>query len=97
AETMSAFIKFRDKLDVDVSKIVFTFSRSLPTDIGYLADALPKLSPFVSKRTIINQIPFVKDPDYEMDLMNLEQGQDYPSGEYDELGGAGNDEEENNG
>ena len=26
--------------------------------------------------------------------MNLEQGQDYPSGEYDELGGAGNDEEE---
>ena len=38
---MSAFIKFRDKLDVDVSKIVFTFSRSLPTDIGYLADALP--------------------------------------------------------
>ena len=88
AETMSAFIKFRDKLDVDVSKIVFTFSRSLPTDIGYLADALPKLSPFVSKRTIINQIPFVKDPDYEMDLMNLEQGQDYPSGEYDELGGA---------
>lgn len=97
AETMSAFIKFRDKLDVDVSKIVFTFSRSLPTDIGYLDDALPKLSPFVSKRTIINQIPFVKDPDYEMDLMNLEQGQDYPSGEYDELGGAGNDEEENNG
>lgn len=95
AETMAAFIKFRDKLDVDVSKIVFTFSRSLPTDIGYLADALPKLSPFVSKRTIINQIPFAKDPDYEMDLMNLEQGQDYPSGDY-KLGGADNDEEESN-
>ncbi|HAP2839808.1 TPA: phage portal protein [Enterococcus faecalis] len=96
AETMAAFIKFNDKLDLDVSKIVFTFSRSLPTDIGYLADALPKLSPFLSKRTIINQIPFAKDPDYEMDLMNLEQGQDYPSGEYDKLGGADN-EEENNG
>uniref|UniRef100_UPI0006674F92 phage portal protein n=1 Tax=Enterococcus faecalis TaxID=1351 RepID=UPI0006674F92 len=96
AETMAAFIKFNDKLDLDVSKIVFTFSRSLPTDIGYLADALPKLSPFLSKRTIINQIPFAKDPDYEMDLMNLEQGQDYPSGDY-KLGGADNDEEENNG
>ena len=96
AETMAAFIKFNDKLEVDVSKIVFTFSRSLPTDIGYLAEALPKLAPYVSKRTIINQIPFVKDPDYEADMMNLEQGQDYPSGEYDELGGAGNDEEENN-
>lgn len=95
AETMAAFIKFNDKLDLDVSKIVFTFSRSLPTDIGYLADALPKLSPFLSKRTIINQIPFAKDPDYEMDLMNLEQGQDYPSGDY-KLGGADNDEEENN-
>ncbi|WP_270307304.1 phage portal protein, partial [Enterococcus faecalis] len=71
AETMAAFIKFNDKLEVDVSKIVFTFSRSLPTDIGYLAEALPKLAPYVSKRTIINQIPFVKDPDYEADMMNL--------------------------
>lgn len=97
AETMAAFIKFNDKLEVDVSKIVFTFSRSLPTDIGYLAEALPKLAPYVSKRTIINQIPFVKDPDYEADMMNLEQGQNYPSGEYGKLGGADNDEEENNG
>lgn len=97
AETMAAFIKFSDKLEVDVSKIVFTFSRSLPTDIGYLAEALPKLAPYVSKRTIINQIPFVKDPDYEADMMNLEQGQNYPSGEYGKLGGADNDEEENNG
>lgn len=97
AETMAAFIKFKDKLEVDVSKIVFTFSRSLPTDIGYLAEALPKLAPYVSKRTIINQIPFVKDPDYEADMMNLEQGQNYPSGEYGKLGGADNDEEENNG
>ena len=97
AETMAAFIKFNDKLEVDVSKIVFTFSRSLPTDIGYLAEALPKLAPYVSKRTIINQIPFVKDPDYETDMMNLEQGQNYPSGEYGKLGGADNDEEENNG
>ena len=30
-----------------------------------------------------------------MDLMNLEQGQDYPSGDY-KLGGADNDEEESN-
>lgn len=97
AETMAAFIKFNDKLEVDVSKIVFTFSRSLPTDIGYLAEALPKLAPYVSKRTIINRIPFVKDPDYEADMMNLEQGQNYPSGEYGKLGGADNDEEENNG
>ncbi len=35
--------------------------------------------------------------DYEADMMNLEQGQNYPSGEYGKLGGADNDEEENNG
>ncbi|MGM0326302.1 SPP1 family phage portal protein [Enterococcus sp. AZ090] len=92
AETMAAFIKFNDKLEVDVSKVVFTFSRSLPTDIGYLADALPKLSPFLSKRTIINQIPFAKDPDYEIDLMNLEQSQNYPSSDYD-LDGVDNAKE----
>lgn len=92
AETMAAFIKFNDKLEVDVSKIVFTFSRSLPTDIGYLAEALPKLAPYVSKRTIINQIPFVKDPDYEADMMNLEQSQNYPSSDYN-LGGVDNAKE----
>ena len=48
-------------------------------------------------QNVLSLIPFVKDPDYEADMMNLEQGQNYPSGEYGKLGGADNDEEENNG
>lgn len=97
AETIATFVEFRDKLHVDVSKIIFTFSRSLPTDVGYLADALPKLAPYVSKRTIMNQIPFVEDVDYEMQMMQLEQGQMYPDSNYPtaEVGGANVKENDN--
>lgn len=72
AETIAAFVKINDKLDVDPEKIIFTFSRSLPTDLGYLAESLPKLAPYVSKRTTQSQIPFVRDVDYENEMMALE-------------------------
>ncbi|MGX4686316.1 phage portal protein [Vagococcus sp. JNUCC 83] len=88
AETISAFMEFKDKKKIDVNKVIFTFSRSLPTDIGYLADALPKLAPYVSKRTIMNQIPFVEDVDYEMQMMDLEGKQQYPDSDYSNLGGG---------
>ena len=90
SETIAAFVRFKNKKEIDTSKIIFTFSRSLPTDIGYLAEALPKLAPYVSKRTIMNQIPFVEDVDYELQMMGIEQGQQYQSGEYD-LGGDNNE------
>lgn len=90
AETLAAFIQVKDNKEIDPKKIIFTFSRSLPTDIGYLADALPKLAPYVSKRTIMNQIPFVDDVDYELQMMDIEQSQTYPDGEYSNLGGESN-------
>lgn len=93
AETIAAFMQVTHKQTIDTSKIIFTFSRSLPTDIGYLADALPKLAPFVSKRTLMNQIPFVDDVDYELQMMQLEGGQQFPDGEYD-LGGGNNGQDE---
>ena len=82
AETMAAFMKFANKVDIDPNKIIFTFSRSLPTDLGYLAEALPKLAPYVSKRTIQSQIPFVTDVDYENEMMDVESNQAYPDSEY---------------
>jgi hypothetical protein len=87
AETLVAFIRVKNKKEIDPKKIIFTFSRSLPTDIGYLADALPKLAPYVSKRTIMTQVPFVEDVDYELQMMGIEQGQSYPDGEYNNLDG----------
>lgn len=86
AEVMAAYLRFAEKVDIDPEKIIFTFSRSLPTDLSYLADALPKFAPYVSKRTIQSQIPFVTDVDYENEMIDVESGQSYPDGEY---GGGG--------
>lgn len=94
AEVMASYLSFADKVKIDPEKIIFTFSRSLPTDLSYLADALPKLAPYVSKRTIQSQIPFVKDVDYENEMMEAENGQDYPDGQYPLNGGGQNGEEE---
>lgn len=91
AETMAAFMRFAEKVDIDPNKIIFTFSRSLPTDLGYLAEALPKLAPYVSKRTIQSQIPFVSDVDYENEMMDVESNQSYPDSEYSAKAG-GSDE-----
>lgn len=92
AETMAAFMKFAEKTDIDPEKIIFTFSRSLPTDLGYLSEALPKLAPYVSKRTIQSQIPFVNDVDYENEMMDIESGQAYPDSEYPAAKVGGEDE-----
>lgn len=94
AEVMAAYLEFAKKVDIDPEKIIFTFSRSLPTDLSYLADSLPKLAPYVSKRTIQSQIPFVTDVDYENEMMEAESGQDYPDGQYPLNGGDQNGEEE---
>lgn len=94
AETIAAFLKFHDKVEIEPEKIIFTFSRSLPTDLSYLAEALPKLAPYVSKRTIQRQIPFVTDVDYENEIMELENGNAYPDSEYN-FGGGGNSDDRN--
>lgn len=95
AEVMAAYLEFANKVTIDPEKIIFTFSRSLPTDLSYLAEALPKLAPYVSKRTIQSQIPFVTDVDYENEMMEAENGQSFPDGEYN-LGGGGNGESNRN-
>ncbi|OOL79606.1 portal protein, partial [Enterococcus faecium] len=82
AEVMAAYLDFAEKVTIDPEKIIFTFSRSLPTDLSYLAEALPKLAPYVSKRTIQSQIPFVTDVDYENEMIDVESRQSYPDGEY---------------
>lgn len=81
AKVIAAFLSKMEKTEIDYKKIIFTFSRSLPTDIGYLADALPKLAPYISRRTLQSQIPFVDDVDYENEMIDIENiansGSDY--------------------
>jgi Phage portal protein, SPP1 Gp6-like. len=82
SETIAAFMEQIQKIKIDPSKVIYTFTRSLPTDLSYLSESLPKLAPYVSKRTIQSQIPFVTDVDYENEMINAENGESYPSGEY---------------
>lgn len=94
SETIAAFMEQVQKVKIDPSKVIYTFTRSLPTDLSYLSESLPKLAPYVSKRTIQSQIPFVTDVDYENEMIDAESGESYPSGEYSaRKGGVVTDDE----
>ena len=50
----------------DATSVIPTFSRSLPKNLQELASTLYSLKDFVSMKTLIKQIPFVEDPDKEL-------------------------------
>lgn len=52
--------------------IFWEFKRNLPIDIGYVGDAVSKLNGIHSKRTLLGQIPYIEDVDYELKLMDQE-------------------------
>lgn len=51
----------------DASSVIPTFSRSLPKNLQELASTLYSLKDLVSMKTLIKQIPFVEDPDAELE------------------------------
>ncbi|MBC2370160.1 phage portal protein [Listeria booriae] len=58
---------------IEVADITTQFSRTLPVDLGYLADTLTKLRDLLSDETILSQIPIVEDVQAEMDKRAMEQ------------------------
>ena len=56
--------------------VFFTFNRSIPIDLSYLGDVATKFKGIVSDRTLLAQLPFVDDINYEMDTIKEEQGSD---------------------
>ena len=78
-----------------------TFSRSLPKNLQELASTLYSLKDFVSMKTLIKQIPFVEDPDKE--LQDLQKQKDEAIKQQQELFAQGynsppeKDERENDG
>ncbi|WP_069999438.1 phage portal protein [Cellulosilyticum sp. I15G10I2] len=52
--------------------IAITFVRNIPLDITVLSDALSKLLPFVSRETLLSQLPFVSDVEEEMEKIAKE-------------------------
>ena len=59
----------------DASSVVPTFSRSLPKNLQELAATLSTMRDFVSMKTLIKQIPFVEDPDAELEEVKEEKAE----------------------
>ncbi len=51
----------------DATSVIPTFSRSLPKNLQELASTLYSMKDLVSMKTLIKQIPFVEDPDQELE------------------------------
>ena len=61
---------------VEDGSIVATFSRALPKNLQELAQIVANLSNMVSAKTLLKQIPFVEDPDYEIEAVNEQKAED---------------------
>ena len=59
-------------ISANASAVVPTFSRGLPKNLLELSQIITNLKGFVSKKTLIQQLPFVEDPDGELELVDKE-------------------------
>lgn len=57
---------------IDPHNIEITFSRGLPKNVAELAGIVTALSGIVSRKTLIAQLPFVQNPDDEMEAVQKE-------------------------
>ncbi len=53
--------------------IVIRFTPNVPSDIASLADSMSKLKDFVSHKTLLSLLPFIENPDQEMEQFQREQ------------------------
>ena len=60
-------------VEVDASLIAPTFSRALPKNLTELANMIATLSDSVSLKTLIKLLPFVEDPDAEVEAIEQEK------------------------
>lgn len=59
-------------LQTEAKSIVPVFSRGLPKNLIEIAQMVANLKGTVSQKTLLMQIPFVEDPDDEIDSVNVE-------------------------
>lgn len=52
---------------LEAGSIIPSFSRSLPKNLQELAGIVYNLKDMVSQKTLLEQLPFVEDPDYEIE------------------------------
>lgn len=56
----------------DINDLTMTFVRNIPVDLSVIGDTIAKVAPFVSKETLLAQIPFVNDIDTELSRIKAE-------------------------
>lgn len=57
----------------DASSVIPTFARSLPKNLQELAQTLYNMKDLVSMKTLLKQIPFVEDPDMEIEELTKQK------------------------
>ena len=64
------------QLLVDASSVVPSFSRALPKNLTELAQVVANLKGSVSQKTLLQLLPFVEDPDNEIDTVAEEKAEE---------------------
>lgn len=63
----------KKEINLNYLDIFWEFKRNLPIDTSYVGDFAQKLKGIHSDRTLLSQIPYIDDVDYELELMELEK------------------------
>jgi len=61
---------------VEAGSIMASFSRALPKNLQELAQIIANLNGNVSAKTLLKLLPFVEDPDYEIEQVNEQKAED---------------------
>lgn len=74
---------------VNVDDLKITFIRNIPIDMAVVADSVAKFAPYISKRSLLSQIPFINDIESELTAIENENSinsydEDILSGDADE-------------
>ena len=75
--------------NISIDDLKITFLRNIPLDLVSIGDFVAKMAPYISKRSLISQIPFISDIDGELSAMERENSinsyeKDVLSGDEDE-------------
>lgn len=65
----------KKEIHINYLDIFWEFKRNLPIDLLYVADFASKLKGIHSDRTVLEQIPYIDDVDYELQLMEEEKAE----------------------
>lgn len=61
---------------MEAGSIMPSFSRALPKNLQEMAQIIANLSNSVSAKTLLKLLPFVEDPDYEIEEVNKQKAED---------------------